>query len=112
MATKRGRFVRDLVGRIGGIAGPVFGLLAMIYFGYHAFQGDRGLIAWWSLRFELAQAKAELAEVRAEKAAIEHRVRLLRPDSLDPDMLEERARIMLGSIVPGELVVPDAMIAN
>ncbi|MBL8631153.1 MAG: septum formation initiator family protein [Rhodospirillaceae bacterium] len=79
----------------------------MVYFGYHAVQGDRGLIAWWNLRFEIERANATLAEVSAEKKALEHRVALLRSESLDPDMLEERARVMLGAVGPNDRIVPD-----
>ena len=79
----------------------------MAYFGYHAVQGDRGLIAWWNLRFELERVDAELTAVSADKQRREHRVKLLRPESLDRDMLEERARIMLGAVHPDDLIVPD-----
>ena len=70
----------------------------MTYFGYHALQGDRGLIAWWNLRYEIDKADAQLAIVPAEKQALERRVALLRPQSLDTDMLAERAQLMLGGV--------------
>ena len=76
------------------------------YFAYHAVQGDRGLIAWWNLRYELEKTEAALAEVDADKQVIERRVALLRPESLDPDMLEERARIILGFVHPDDRIVP------
>lgn len=88
------------------ILGPLMGAAVLVYFGYHAVQGDRGLIAWWNLRFEIERADAKLAEVSAEKKLLEHRVALLRPESLDPDMLEERARIMLGVVGPTDRVIP------
>src|SRR5262249_49303909 len=76
------------------------------YFGYHAVQGDRGLVAWWKLRYELEQVQAEHQDTSAQRDALEHRVSLLRPESLDPDMLEERARIMLGFVHPDDRIVP------
>jgi cell division protein FtsB len=78
----------------------------MAYFGYHAIQGDRGLIAWWNLRYEIEKTDFELADVTAQKQALEHRVSLLRPDSLDRDMLEERVRLMLGSVAPDDVIIP------
>lgn len=75
--------------------GPALAVLAVLYFGYHAVHGERGLLAWWHLRHEVTLAKAELATVRAARMTLEHRVSLLNPSSLDPDMLEERARVML-----------------
>ncbi len=85
---------------------PLAGAFAIVYFGYHAVQGDRGLIAWWNLRYELEKTEATLADVDAEKQVIEHRVSLLRAESLDPDMLEERSRIMLGFVHPDDRIVP------
>ena len=90
------------------VLGPLMGAALMGYFAYHAVQGDRGLIAWWNLRYEIEKTDYELAQVTAEKEALEHRVSLLRPDSLDRDMLEERARLMLGAVNPDDLIVPTA----
>jgi cell division protein FtsB len=106
-AGERGAVRVETGGKLRQILGPLFGAAVMAYFAYHAVQGDRGLLAWWNLRFELDRANAELAEVSAEKRLLEHRVSLLRPESLDRDMLEERARIMLGVADPRDLIVPD-----
>lgn len=85
---------------------PLIGMGAVVYFSYHIVQGDRGLIAWVHLKNEITKAEDTLAEVRAEKTELEKRVSLLRPDSLDPDMLEERARIMLNMGYPDERILP------
>lgn len=82
------------------------GAAMMVYFGYHAVQGDRGLIAWWNLRFEIEKTNEELSRVTAERQAMENRVALLRPQNLDRDMLEERARLMLGVVRADDLVIP------
>lgn len=68
--------------------------------------GGRGLIAWVHLKNEIVKAEEILAEIRARKESLESRVSLLRPESLDPDMLEERARIMLNMGRPDERVIP------
>jgi cell division protein FtsB len=90
------------------VLGPLLGATIMAYFTYHAIQGDRGLIAWWNLRYEIERVDAELMQVGSQKEVLDHRVSLLRPESLDRDMLEERARLMLGAIHPKDLIVPDA----
>lgn len=89
------------------VVGPMLGALTVIYFGYHTVQGDRGLLAWWHLRHEVQQAEAELQRVVAVREAIEHRTSLLRPDNLDLDMLEERARIMLNVGRGDEIIIFD-----
>lgn len=91
---------------------PLIGATLMAYFAYHALQGDRGIIAWWNLRHEIEQTDLTLSEVTVEKQALERRVSLLRPDSLDRDMLEERARLMLGFVHPRDRVVPLAEIGK
>src|SRR4051812_42499152 len=90
------------------VLGPLMGAAMMAYFGYHAVQGDRGLIAWWNLRYELERTNDDLARVAADKLALENRVALLRPQSLDRDMLEERARLMLGTVRDDDLIIPAA----
>ena len=53
----------------------------------------------------MAQVEAEHARVSARRQAIEHRVRLLHPMSIDPDMLDERARLMLNYARPDDIVI-------
>ncbi len=98
---------KDIRRKLPQVFGPLLGAALMIYFGYHAVQGDRGLIAWWNLRYEIEKVDFELAAARDERHVFEHRVTLLRPQSLDPDMLEERARLMLGAVHPADIIVPD-----
>ncbi len=85
----------ELRSRARHVVGPVLAICAAGYFAYHAIHGDRGLLAWLSLKQRVTEAQGELDEVSEQRREFEHRVRLLRPDSLDPDLLEERARIML-----------------
>src|SRR3954463_4483094 len=99
---------KDIKRKANQVIGPLMGAALMAYFAYHMVQGDRGLIAWWNLRYEIDKTDIDLAQVTAEKQALEHRVSLLRPASLDPDMLDERARLMLGSVHPDDLIIPVA----
>jgi len=80
-----------------------FGLA--LYFGYHAVNGSRGLIAWRQLGSELEATHQELASLRAERAALEHKVQRLRPDSLDPDLIDELARRRLSLVDPLDVII-------
>ncbi|MBB4286050.1 FtsB family cell division protein [Roseospira goensis] len=91
--------------RFGPVLPPVLGLGALVYFGYHAVNGDRGLLAWWQLRQDIRVATQERAALAEERRLLEHRVRLLRRDQLHPDMLDERARAMLNLVGPDEIVI-------
>ena len=92
--------------RMREVVWPIVGVSAMSYFAYHAVEGDRGLVSWWRLNHEVEIARSLKQEVAAERAALERRVRLLSPASLDPDMLDERVRMMLNYTRPNEIVVP------
>ena len=85
--------------------GPVLWTLVVGYFSFHAVTGERSLWSWWQLRHEIKDAEGVLATAREERFALEHRVGLLRPESLDPDMLDEQVRRMLNLIGPDEVVI-------
>lgn len=95
----------ELRRRLRHVVGPLVGVGAVVYFAYHTFEGDRGILAWARLNNEILAAEMELANVSSERQALEHRVLLLRPDHLDPDMLEERARAMLNMGRADEVVI-------
>ncbi|MDA0366989.1 MAG: septum formation initiator family protein [Proteobacteria bacterium] len=84
---------------------PFLLILMVAYFGISFVQGDRGLLAWIRLNDEIAVAKADLGEVQVQRALMEHRTQLLRPDGLDLDMLDERARSLLGFADRDEIVL-------
>ena len=84
---------------------PVLLAATLGYFGYHVIQGERGVLAWLQLEKELRVARANAAVLSQEKTQLEHRVSLLRPNSLDPDLLEERARVVLNYARDGEMLV-------
>jgi cell division protein FtsB len=95
----------DLRQRARQLTGPLIVAALVAYLGYHAVQGERGLVAWLRLSQQVEQTRAALALSRAEEYRLAHRVALLRPDGLDPDMLEERARAVLNLAHPNDLVI-------
>jgi cell division protein FtsB len=84
---------------------PVLSACAIGYFSYHLVQGDYGLIAWARLAQEIETTKVEKARVAADRAELEHRVSLLKNTSLDPDLLDERVRDVLGYARPGDIII-------
>ena len=91
--------------QLKSIVGPAIGVSLSLYFGYHLLEGDRGLNAWVRLTDEIRTAKADAEQIHAEKLAQDQRVSLLRPEHLDPDMLDEQARAALNLVGPGEIVI-------
>ena len=75
------------------------------YFGFHALTGERGLLTSGQREQTLAARTAELKQIRAERMDLEARARLLRDSSLSADLLEERARSLLGFADPDDYVI-------
>ena len=98
---------QEMRARARYVIGPVLGVCAVGYFAFHVVHGDRGLIAWWDIKQRVVAAKETLAGARAERETLEHRVRLLHPGSLDSDMLEERARLMLNYGYADDIIILD-----
>ena len=74
---------------------PALCLGFALYLAYHTVEGDRGLIAWMRLSDQVRTLEHEVATTRRDRIQVEQRVTMLRPESLDPDLLEERARVVL-----------------
>src|SRR5215510_9019228 len=96
---------RDIKRRLAQVAWPMLGACVAGYFVYHAVQGDRGIVAWMQLNQQIRVAETELEKTDAERQEMEQRVALLSNSSLDLDMLEERARVMLNFAHPDDLVI-------
>ena len=79
--------------------------LIIFYFWANAHSGDHGLKAKQDLVEQAADLARELDALKGEHAAWEHRVALLRPNAVDPDLLEERARAQLDYTHPRDLTL-------
>jgi cell division protein FtsB len=79
--------------------------MLLAYFTFNAVGGDQGLRKWAALNIELENRQSDLQTIRSERERLEHQVALLRPESLDPDLLDERARASLGIARPEELTI-------
>ncbi len=82
----------------------VLAALLIGYFGINAYTGNHGLRVKKSLDQEIAELSGELTRLKAERRQWERRVALLRSESLDPDMLDERARALLNYSHPADLI--------
>ncbi|MBX6329925.1 MAG: septum formation initiator family protein [Pseudolabrys sp.] len=83
----------------------VFAALFIGYFAVNAFTGAHGLRAQADLDRQLTRMNGELARLRAERTAWERAIDLLRSDRIDPDMLDERARDLLGLADPRDEIL-------
>ena len=83
----------------------LFAALFIGYFAVNAFTGNHGLRAYQDLDKQFATMQTDLDGLKVERARWEHRVSLLRSDKIDPDMLDERARAILGYVDPRDLTL-------
>lgn len=91
--------------RLGRAIVPVACLCIMGYFAYHAIHGDNGLLRLAEIRDSRMTLEQKVASAREIRRDLERDVALLRPESLDPDLLDERARAALGFAHPDELTI-------
>lgn len=99
------KFVEQIRFRLGQALCPALALMAIFYFSYHAVQGNHGLLTLKELNAEMAELEVRAAEAGAERQALEIKVNNLRPDNLDLDLLDERARAVLGFQERDEIVI-------
>ncbi len=83
----------------------LLGASAIAYFGYHAVQGDRGIEEWFRLTGQLEALEKRQVLNATRIATLERRVGLLREETLDRDLLDERARAVLGLARPDEVII-------
>ena len=79
--------------------------LCIGYFGVNAYTGNHGLRAKLDLDQQFAELSDELARLKLERAEWHHRVKLLKSESIDPDTLDERARVVLNYLDPRDLTL-------
>jgi cell division protein FtsB len=75
------------------------------YFVYHAHNGARGVEAKKQFEAQADELSKELEDLKRVRSEWERRIALLRSDQIDRDLLEERARIMLGRVHRNDLVI-------
>lgn len=85
------------------VALTCFGFLG--YFAYHLFVGDHGLEARARLQTQIKSLEGELNGLQAVRERLDRDVALMRADKLDPDMLDERARMILNFSHPRDIVI-------
>lgn len=74
---------------------------------YHSFQGSRSYPTLVSLDQSIAAVQADLDMAAAKRKKLERQVIMMRPGSVNSDLLEERVRVVLGYKSPNEFVILD-----
>ena len=83
----------------------LIGIGLFVYFSYHLMLGERSLIRYMTLEKSVATLEQDSFKLAHDHEQLEKKVSMLRPGSINKDLLEERARIVLGFRRPGEVDV-------
>ena len=75
------------------------------YFAFAAVQGDFGLFKRVEIEAEMTERTAYREALEAERARLENLTTRLSDDNLDLDLLDERARAVLGQLRVDEIVI-------
>ncbi len=75
------------------------------YFGVNAYTGNHGLKARAEIDAQIADLNSQRDAARQERQRWQRRVALLSRNGIDPDMLDERARVLLEWVDPHDLVL-------
>ncbi len=84
---------------------PCLVVLVIIYFAFYTLFGQRGLYRMFELQDHLQVTQIEYHEILKQRADLERNVALLKPNNLDIDMLDQRAREVLGLAHPDDIVI-------
>ena len=85
---------------------PIAILACLIfYFGFQALTGDRGLLSLSQRNAKLLAERRELAALQDEDRGLQARIRLLNDGQISRDLVEERARYLLGFSDPRDYVI-------
>ena len=80
-------------------------LFLIIYFGFHSFCGERNIYRYFSLKREIAERQKVAQKYALQKQKLQLKVSHLSDASLDPDLLDERARVVLNMAADDEFIV-------
>lgn len=90
---------------IGSLVFFVLMLLLGLYFAFAAVQGPSGILRRVQLEAETAELVAQRERLQAEVERMGNLTRRLSDDYLDLDLLDERAREVLGMVRADEAVI-------
>lgn len=81
------------------------GICLCVYFGYHLAQGERSYTRLLSLNSDIELLQEQHEELKNKKDLLTTKVVMLRPNSIEEDLLEQRVREVLGFHKQDELAV-------
>lgn len=111
LAARRGRMAENRTRNmtrtlpVGALIYVLLALLLSLYFAFAAVQGPSGILRRVQLEAETAQLVTERDALAAEVERMKNLTRRLSDEYLDLELLDERARDVLGLVRGDELII-------
>lgn len=74
----------------------LIGLCLCVYFSYHTVRGERSLMQMYALSQNIETMSLEHNNIKAQRERLEKKVVMMRPGTINKDLLEEQVRLVLG----------------
>jgi len=100
------RIRRSVTRFFGALVLPSICAVATAYFGYYAIWGSRGAVQLSHVEANLQTQNKILSDVTDQRERLQHRISLLEPGAVDPDLVEELARGQLQDGGPNQVAIP------
>lgn len=91
--------------RLRHMAPLIIWAVLCFYFAFYLLFAPRGYPALQRLEARFEDTRHDYQTLKTKREALEADVKLMRPNSLDPDMADEQARRVLGYSKKDEIVV-------
>ncbi|RMF14136.1 MAG: septum formation initiator family protein [Alphaproteobacteria bacterium] len=99
------RMLRPIALHLRSAVLPAVLATLIAYFAHFALGANGGWRSWRELAVRQAELERTYAHLHDERLRLERRVALLDPRSLDPDMLDEMTRRLLGYAGRDDLII-------
>lgn len=80
-------------------------LIIVAYVIYHILSGNRSVFVYFNKKAIIDRKIQYLEDIKTRTAEIENKINRLQDSSIDPDLLDEEARKILGQSESGDIVL-------
>lgn len=80
-------------------------LIIVAYVIYHILSGNRSVFVYFNKKAIIDRKIQYLEDIKTRTAEIENKINRLQDSSIDPDLLDEEARKILGKSESGDIVL-------
>ncbi len=79
--------------------------LFLFFYFINIFVGKKSLFDFFKLEYQINKLEKDLESLKEKEFEISHKIKLLKSDNLDPDLVSEIAQEKLGLIHQGRVII-------